>query len=101
MSLDAPPTAIFAASDLQALGVLDAARDAGLRVPDDLSVVSFDDLDVAGYVGLTAVHQPLRESGALAARLLRERLREPAAEPAVHVLGLELVHRRTTAPARH
>jgi DNA-binding LacI/PurR family transcriptional regulator len=57
------PTAIFTANDLQALGVYQAARETGLRVPDDLSVVGFDDLPVAAWVDppLTTVHQPLTE----------------------------------------
>ena len=64
LTLDEPPTAIFAASDTQALGVLEAASFEGFSVPDDLSVVGFDDVEVAPYVGLTTVHQPLAESGA-------------------------------------
>ena len=63
LTLDEPPTAIFAASDSQALGVLEAAGFEGFAVPDDLSVVGFDDIEVASYVGLTTVHQPLAESG--------------------------------------
>src|SRR5918998_6868770 len=53
-----PPTAVFAASDTQALGVLEAARSAGLTVPGDLSVVGFDDVEVSSYAGLTTVRQP-------------------------------------------
>ena len=60
---DDPPSAIFAASDTQALGVLSAAHEAGLRVPDDLSVVGYDDIEIADYVGLTTVRQQLFESG--------------------------------------
>ena len=63
LALPEPPTAIFAASDTQALGVLEAASDLGLAVPGDVSVVGFDDLEVASYIGLTTVHQPLEESG--------------------------------------
>jgi DNA-binding LacI/PurR family transcriptional regulator len=65
------PTAIFAANDLQALGVYQAAREQGLRIPDDLSVVGFDDLPVAGWVDppLTTVHQPLAEMAVAAAEL--------------------------------
>ena len=64
------PTAIFAASDTQALGVIAAAREAGLHVPDDLSVVGYDDIEVADYVGLTTVRQQLFESGRLGAEIL-------------------------------
>ncbi len=65
------PTAIFASNDLQALGVYQAAREAGLRIPDDLSVVGFDDLPVVAWVDppLTTVHQPLTEMAAAATEL--------------------------------
>ena len=59
-----PPTAIFAASDTQALGVLAAAEKHGRAVPADLSVIGFDDLDSAAQLGLSTVHQPLADSGA-------------------------------------
>lgn len=71
--LDRPdrPTAIFTANDVQALGVYQAAREAGLRVPEDLSVVGFDDLPVVSWVDppLTTVHQPLVEMAAAATEL--------------------------------
>ena len=93
------PTAVFAASDVQALGVIEAARALGLRVPEDLSVIGFDDIELAIYAGLTTVRQPLRESGSLGARLLLEALRgEEAPAADVHELPLELVVRSTTAP---
>ena len=57
------PTAIFAASDTQALGVLAAAQDLGLHVPDDLSVIGYDDIEACDFVGLTTVRQHLFESG--------------------------------------
>ena len=65
------PTAIFASNDLQALGVYQAARAAGLRIPDDLSVVGFDDLPVVAWVDppLTTVHQPLTEMAVAATEL--------------------------------
>jgi DNA-binding LacI/PurR family transcriptional regulator len=94
-----PPTAVFAASDTQALGVLEAAREVGLGVPADLSVVGFDDVEVSSYAGLTTVRQPLYASGRLAAELLLESL--AAEEPhggAVHALDLDLVVRGTTGP---
>src|SRR5205085_6459939 len=53
------PTAIFAHSDTQALGVLEAAAHLGLRVPEDLSVIGFDDIEPAHFAGLTTVRQPL------------------------------------------
>jgi DNA-binding LacI/PurR family transcriptional regulator len=65
------PTAIFTANDVQALGVYQAAREAGLRIPEDLSVVGFDDLPVVAWVDppLTTVHQPLLEMAAAATEL--------------------------------
>jgi DNA-binding LacI/PurR family transcriptional regulator len=93
------PTAIFAASDVQALGVLAAARDAGVRVPRDLSVVGFDDIPISTYTQLTTVRQPLFASGQLGARLLLEALADGRAPDAdVHELPLELVERSTTGP---
>lgn len=72
LALPDAPTAIFAANDLQALGVYEAARHAGLRVPEDLSVVGFDDLPLGQWVGpqLTTVRQPLLKMGMTAAELV-------------------------------
>ena len=61
---------MFASSDVQATGVLAAAAAAGLRVPEDLSVIGFDDIELSAYAGLTTVRQPLFESGRLGAELL-------------------------------
>ena len=96
------PTAIFASSDVQAIGVLAGARAAGLRVPDALSVVGFDDIEISAYAGLTTVRQPLFESGRLGTRLLLDALNGDGTSPAdirVHELPLELVERETTGPA--
>jgi DNA-binding LacI/PurR family transcriptional regulator len=92
-----PPTAIFAASDTQALGVLDAARRLGRRVPDDLSVIGFDDIEVARHVGLTTVRQPLEESGSLAAEMLLGSLSRDGAGPSTTYLDLSLTVRSTTS----
>jgi DNA-binding LacI/PurR family transcriptional regulator len=95
------PTAIFASSDTQAIGALEAARAAGLGVPEDVSVVGFDDVEVSGYVGLTTVRQPLFESGALAASLLLGMVGDDEVpSPLVRRLDLELVERSTTAPPK-
>jgi LacI family transcriptional regulator len=93
------PTAIFASSDVLATGVLEAAREAKLSVPGDLSVVGFDDIEISGYAGLTTVRQPLFESGRLGASILLALLQDDDPPPAVeHVLPLELVARSTTGP---
>lgn len=94
------PTAIFAASDTQAFGVLAAARDAGLRVPEDLSVIGYDDVEAADYVGLTTVRQHLFESGRRGAELLLAEIREPSAKPPAVELTPEVVARATTAPPK-
>ena len=100
LSLADPPTAIFASSDIAAFGVVRAARERGLAVPDDLSVVGFDDIPEASLVtpALTTVVQPLREMGRAAVRLLMGVLREPDRPPTTVVLSTSLVVRDSTAP---
>jgi len=85
----------FAATDLQAMGGLKAARDLGLRVPEDLGVIGFDDLDMADYIDLTTIRQHLDESGRIAVELLLSRLADPQ-RPIQHVhLPLVVVERLT------
>jgi LacI family transcriptional regulator len=98
LGLDQPPTAIFAASDQQALAVLDAVDELGLRVPEDLSVVGFDDVELARYAGLTTVAQPLAVSGTKGAELLLSSLDGSEISTPRQHLPLELVVRDTTAP---
>jgi DNA-binding LacI/PurR family transcriptional regulator len=100
LSLPDRPTAIFAASDTQALGVISAAHEAGLRVPDDLSVVGYDDIEIADYLGLTTVRQGLFESGRIGAELLLAEIRERSGAPVSVVLPPEIVVRGTTAPLK-
>ncbi len=94
--LPQPPTAIFAASDTQAMGVLKAARERGLRVPADLAVIGFDDIDVAEYIGLTTIRQHLEESGRVVVDLLLSRLADPSRAAQEVWLPLSLVRRETT-----
>lgn len=99
LGLPERPTAVFAGSDLQALGVLEAARVNGLRVPHDLSVVGYDDVQVARWSSpaLTTVHQPLRQMAEEAAQmLLRLRTEEPSSTRLE--LATSLVVRKSTAP---
>jgi len=77
LSSDAPPTAIFATSDLLAMGVLKAAQELELRVPEEVAVLGFDDQDIADYLGLTTIGQSLDESGRVAVELLLSRLAQP------------------------
>jgi DNA-binding LacI/PurR family transcriptional regulator len=96
LALPQPPTAIFASSDAQAIGVLEAAQAAGVPVPEKLSVIGFDNVEAAEYTGLTTVAQPLEASGALGAELL---LRALSGEPVEgRRLPLEVVERGSTAP---
>ncbi|HEU5098620.1 MAG TPA: LacI family DNA-binding transcriptional regulator [Roseiflexaceae bacterium] len=95
LELPVPPTAIFSPSDTQAMGVLKAAREHGLRVPEDLAVVGFDDVDFADYIGLTTVRQPLEESGRVAVDLLQARLADPSRPVQRVSLPLSLVRRDT------
>jgi DNA-binding LacI/PurR family transcriptional regulator len=94
------PTAIFTASDTQALGVIAAARELGLHVPDDLSVIGYDDVEAADYVGLTTVRQQLFESGRRGAEILLTEIEHRSAEPVIARLMPELVVRVTTAPPK-
>jgi LacI family xylobiose transport system transcriptional regulator len=93
------PTAIFAGSDLQALGVLEAARVSGLRVPQDLSVVGYDDVPLAQWSSppLTTVHQPLRHMAEEATRMLF-RPDDPGRAGRRIELATHLVVRQSTAP---
>ncbi|MBE2316354.1 LacI family DNA-binding transcriptional regulator [Solirubrobacter sp. CPCC 204708] len=91
-----PPTAIFAASDLQAIGVLKGCEAMGARVPEDVAVIGFDDVDLAEIVGLTTIRQPLRESGEQAADLLIAAIEDGVDDPVEEVQQLTVVERRTT-----
>ena len=100
MSLDDPPTAIFAIGDDMAFGALQRARELGLDVPGDVSIIGVDDQPVADVLGLTTVHQDVAEHGAHAARLIVEQL--AGNEPAIDRFDapITLVERDTTAPPR-
>jgi DNA-binding LacI/PurR family transcriptional regulator len=95
------PTAVFCYDDLTALGALDAARSAGVPVPEDLSVTGFDDLFVASYSAppLTTIRQPMKDMGRRAAEILLGLLRGELAEKSVTFSG-ELIVRESTAPPR-
>jgi DNA-binding LacI/PurR family transcriptional regulator len=93
---DDPPTAVFAASDIQAIGVLQAAEALGLRVPEDLAVIGFDDIEIAAVLGLTTVRQPLRESGARGTELLLAGIEGGDHQPLMELEALTVIERRTT-----
>ena len=89
------PTAIFAASDELAMQVLSVARRNGMRIPEDLALIGFDDLDFASHIGLTTISQQLDESGRIAAKLLLDHL-ERGNHPRQNVeLELSIVERDT------
>jgi DNA-binding LacI/PurR family transcriptional regulator len=99
-ALPDPPTAVFTANDLQAVGVYQAARRAGRRIPEDLSVVGFDDLPFTSWAGppLTTVHQPLAQMGATAANLVISLAAGQRLEQNRIELATTLTVRESTAP---
>ena len=99
---DDPPTAVFACSDTMAFGVVDAAESSGLRVPEEVSVVGFDDLPQGQWLrpALTTVRQPIREMGAAALRMLLRVMAEPPGAPPREELATSLVERASTAAPR-
>ena len=95
LTMRRPPTAIFAASDIQALIVLKVAHQLGIEVPGELAIVGFDDLDMAEYEDLTTVSQHLDESGQLAVDILISHM-EDGVRPLQHIkIPLTLIERRT------
>lgn len=98
LALPEPPSAIFAMSDIQAVGCILAIREAGLRVPEDLSVIGFDDVQLSRYIGLTTVRQHLERSGYLGMQLLLDMVAAPDNVVPYELPPLELVVRGTTQP---
>ncbi len=94
------PTAIFAANDEMAIGVLKTVRAAGLRVPEDLSIIGFDAIEYAEYCepALTTVYQPRREIGSRAAEMLVEAMTDTSTEPVAVTLEARLLIRQSTGP---
>ncbi len=94
------PTAVFALSDEMAFGAMRTLRMSGLRVPEDISVIGFDDHDMADLLDLTTVAQPVVEQGTAVARLLLDQLSDEVPGNARHAFSLptRLVVRRSTAP---
>ncbi|WP_212992787.1 LacI family DNA-binding transcriptional regulator [Actinoplanes auranticolor] len=104
LRLDEPPTAVLCGNDLQAFGVYEAARQAGVRIPDELSVVGFDDISYGGWCGppLTTVRQPITEMGATAARLLLALAAgETISQTHVELATTLVVRGSTAAPREH
>jgi LacI family transcriptional regulator len=95
LNLPEPPTAIFAATDFQALGVLKAARQLGFKIPEQLAVIGFDDLDMAEYADLTTISQHLDESGRLAVEILLGQIESPSRPPRHVKLPITLIERQS------
>jgi len=95
-------TAVFAETDELAIGAMRALFEAGLRVPRDVSVIGFDDIDICAYLapGLTTVRQPIQEMGRTTAEIMSRLIEGKDAGPASKVFGYELVVRESTAPPR-
>lgn len=102
LALPDPPTAIFAANDVSAFGVMESVRDHGKRIPNDISIVGFDDIPQAGQVHppLTTVRQPLEQMGRTAAKMLLELFADPERRPEKIELPTELIVRDSTKPPK-
>ena len=100
-ALDHRPTAVFCACDQMAFGFISELSRRGIRVPDDISVAGFDDIEISGRFipPLTTIRQPREDIGSVAAQMLIERIRstESSPWPETDVLPVELVVRRSTA----
>lgn len=98
LSMKQHPTAIFSVSDLQAVGIMAAVRDMGLHVPQDVSVIGYDNMDFSDYIGLTTIAQPLHIVSRLGSNVMREQIESGITKKESVVLQPSLVIRETTAP---
>ncbi len=96
LACDPPPDAIFASGDTIALGVMDAAKELGFRIPEDLAVVGFDDLDVAQQANITTIRHSVQLVGSTAAELLIKLIEGQLEHPHHIVLPTALIVRRST-----
>ena len=92
-----PPTAIFASSDTKAVAVLDAAKKKGVAIPEQLSVIGYDNIRDAEYLGITTIQQPLYQAGMVGCKALLSIIDTPDAPPKETILPVELIVRKTTA----
>ncbi len=97
LDLDDPPTAIFAYSDTQAIGVIEAAKERAINIPADLSVIGFDDIEVAEYLNITTIRQALYDSGVIGSEMLLEAMATSSPIVQHEMLTTELIVRQTTA----
>lgn len=101
-SVDPPPTAIFASNDLSAFGAMAAVRESGLHIPDDISVIGFDDIPQASFVypKLTTVRQPLEEMGRVAVKMLLEQIEDQSRPPQRILMATQLIIRDSCGPVQ-
>jgi LacI family transcriptional regulator len=92
-ALNNPPTAIFAANDQSAIGVFQAANELAIRIPDDLSVVGFDNISEAKYMGLTTIDQSLEKMGYIAIQMLIKLINGELLEEEIHKMQTKLIVR--------
>ncbi len=95
---DDRPTAVFAASDILAVGAMRAANEAGLTIPNDLAVIGFDDIELADYLSLTTMQQPMYEMGKLAVDRVMEKIDSESDEVRQFRLSTRLIERHSTQP---
>lgn len=100
LSVVPPPTAIFASNDLSAFGAMEAARECGLHIPDDISIIGFDDIPqaVVAYPKLTTVRQPLEQMGQVAVKMLLEQIEDRSRSPQRITLETQLIIRDSCGP---
>ncbi|MEW6083222.1 MAG: LacI family DNA-binding transcriptional regulator [Chloroflexota bacterium] len=96
LNLPQPPTAIFAAADIQAISIMKVARQLKRHIPDDVAIIGFDDIDIAEYMDLTTIRQNLDESGRLAAEILLSHIVESDRTLQHIKIPLQLIERQTT-----
>lgn len=95
------PTAIVVASDIQAVGALAAINEAGLKCPNDVALIGFDDIELASHLELTTMRQPMYEMGALAADILADRLKNPKEKVSQTKFVPKLIVRKTCGASMH
>jgi LacI family transcriptional regulator len=102
LSLPVPPTSVICCSDMSAIGAMEAVRDAGLSVPEDISVIGFDDIEIASNVrpALTTIRQDMFTIGKKAIELLDDLINDEKLPPPEVIIPTELIIRESCAPAR-
>ena len=89
------PTAFFVSSDIQAIGVINALTEKGIRVPEDVAIVSFDDIELAQHFGLTTMRQPMYDMGIMAIEKIFERIKDPKLPPTLTTILPKLIVRKS------